>query len=453
MMMFLLLSSGSVQAQTTTVNWLTTYQTIEGFGVSDHQNGQPALSSAQSTFLFSPTNGIGLSLLRVGTTENGSCSSISLACAQNPDNGAGGNTSDAQACIANGCRVWATSWTPPASMKSNNSTVCTDNGGNGTLLAASYGAFATYLSNYIASMKTYYSIPLYAISVQNEPDGCSAWDGAVMSAAEFDTFIKTNLGPTLAANGQTSTLIMMPETSYYSQMSGHAGTCMSDSSCAAYVGINAFHEYDNPSSPSNPYASQNKQYWETEVSSTTGSFDTSITDALTWAHDIHLLMINNANAWHWWNTQQVATTGNYGLYGPDNTTIAKRAYAIGNWSKFVRPGWIRIEATPNPQTDVYVTAFKDGAGNSFAIVVANTGTGAVTQTFSLSGFPSSPASVTPTITDGSLNLAQQSSVGVSGSSFSYTLPTQSVTTFVGVVGDTDPAPVVSPPTRLTAAVQ
>src|SRR3974390_1901780 len=80
-----------------TVTWTTTYQTIVGFGASDHQNGQPPLSSAQQTTLFSPTSGIGLSLLRIGTPEDGSCTSISAACANNSTNGGSGNMSDAVA--------------------------------------------------------------------------------------------------------------------------------------------------------------------------------------------------------------------------------------------------------------------------------------------------------------------------------------------------------------------
>jgi glucuronoarabinoxylan endo-1,4-beta-xylanase len=53
----------------------------------------------------------------------------------------------------------------------------------------------------------------------------------------------------------------------------------------------------------------------------------------------------------------------------------------------------------------------------------------VPQTFSLNGF--STNAVTPWITSASLSLAAQAPVSVSGSSFTYTLPASSVTTFYG----------------------
>ena len=148
-------------------------------------------------------------------------------------------------------------------MKSNGATVCTNNAG---LLTASYAAYATYLSNYIASLSSL-NIPLYALSVQNEPDNCpSAYDGAIWSAANLDTFIKNNLGPTLAANGQTGVRLMMPETESWSDFANWSKTCMTDTACASYVGINAWHDYDVASSITNPYSSSGKGFWETEMS-------------------------------------------------------------------------------------------------------------------------------------------------------------------------------------------
>jgi len=52
--------------------------------------------------------------------------------------------------------------------------------------------------------------------------------------------------------------------------------------------------------------------------------------------------------------------------------------------------------------------------------------------FSMNGFTAS--SITPWITSASYNLAAQGAVSA-GSSFSYNLPAQSVTTFVGTNGD------------------
>ena len=79
----------------------------------------------------------------------------------------------------------------------------------------------------------------------------------------MDTFIANDLGPTLAENGQSNVKIMMPETGSYGDFVNMASTCMSDSSCSQYVGINAFHGYDNPFSISDPYSGP--ALWETEA--------------------------------------------------------------------------------------------------------------------------------------------------------------------------------------------
>jgi len=453
-MLLLFLFSWSVQAQTATITWGTTYQTIQGFGVSNHGTNAPALTSAQSTFLFSQTSGIGLSLLRTGVTEDGSCTSVSSSCAQNED-----PASDLQACVANGCQVIAAPWTPPASMKTNGNLSCNAGAGNGTLASGSFGTFATYLSNYITSLSTYLSVPLYAISVQNEPDICAGYDSSLFSAAQIDTFVKTNLGPTLSANGQGSVQIVIPDSSQYGLLTTYAGTCMGDSSCSQYVGITAFHAYDAPTTINNPYSTP---LWMTEISAGSdfgpqtcsgGSWCPTISDALYWASEIDSYLSQGLSAWFWFDTQQNCSNNdcNEGLYNYYNGgQLAIRAYAIGNWSKFVRPGWVRMDATHAPQSGVSVSAYSNTSTGNFAIVVINQNGSDVSQTFTLNQF-TSVASVTPWVTSASLSLAQQSDVAVSGGTFSYTLPADSVTTFVAPAGNISSTP--RPPTNLAATIR
>src|ERR1700722_12869246 len=189
-------------AQTVSVNWNSVDQVIDGFGASDAFEAHP-LTNAQAALFFSPTTGVGLSLLRTKVPDDGSCSTVNTTCA--------GEVSDMQLAIANGARVWGTPWSPPASMKSN---VSVDNGGS--LLADSYGAYATYLANYVKSLSNLYGISLYALSVQNEPDAVASYDSAVWGATDFDVFIRTDLGPTFAADG-LNPLIIMPETSQWQE--------------------------------------------------------------------------------------------------------------------------------------------------------------------------------------------------------------------------------------------
>jgi hypothetical protein len=100
---------------------------------------------------------------------------------------------------------------------------------------------------------------------------------------------------------------------------------------------------------------------------------------------------------------------------------------VGNFSKFVRPGFYRIGASAT-DNNLQVSAYNDPLTGKFAIVVINP-YGSLTTTFALDGF--SANSVTPWVTSASLNLEPQPALSVNGSSFSYTLPASSVVTFVG----------------------
>jgi glucuronoarabinoxylan endo-1,4-beta-xylanase len=422
------LAGMTVSSDIATINGGTTYQTIQGFGASNH--GSAAIVNPYDSFFFST---LGFSLLRTGTPEgNTSCTTIGSDCANGGD-----NIADMQFCAATpGCKVWATSWSPPAIYKTNNSVNCEDGAGNGTLNPADYALFATYLSNYIASLKSVYNITLYAISPQNEPGDCTAYDSSLMTAANLDTFIKSYLGPTLKANGQSDTLIIMPESSKYSTLTSFASTCMDDPACAAFIGINAFHGYDNSFSITKPYS---QPLWETEVSAgtgygpnapgcTNGEWCPGIADAMMYADIIdYNIAVAGESAWNFWGMVAFRIVDNEELQIKNGAT-ATRAYVIGNYAKYVRPGFVRISATHAPQNNVTVSAYKNpSTSTAFAIVATNQNTSSVTQTFSLTGL--SPKTVTPTITSTSQSLVDLPAVTVSGGTFVYTLPAQSIITF------------------------
>jgi len=109
-----------------------------------------------------------------------------------------------------------------------------------------------------------------------------------------------------------------------------------------------------------------------------------------------------------------------------------------------------MDATHAPQSGVSVSAYSNASTGNFAIVVINQNGSDVSQTFTLNQF-TSVASVTPWVTSASLSLAQQSDVAVSGGSFGYTLPADSVTTFVGAAGNISSTP--RSPTNLAATIR
>jgi glucuronoarabinoxylan endo-1,4-beta-xylanase len=424
---------------TSTINWTDVHQVIDGFGASN-AFASASMSSANQDFFFGTGSGeLGLSILRVAVPDNsgitGNCTSVGSSCA-------GAVVGDMKAAIANGARVYATPWSPPATYKTNGSITCANN--SAPLSSGSYGAYATWLANFVKSLQAD-SINLYAVSVQNEPDTCQDYDSATWTAANYDSFVKTYLGPTFAADG-LSTLIMLPEAGIYSQTSGYDATCGSDPTCVGYVsGIN-WHDYDAVLTGTNtvkadPYPSNfpaGKKYWETETScpgagSSMGcasTFTTDIGDALRWGAVVdQRIAVDGANAWLYWWLQSPESSDNQGLMN-SNGTIALRAYMLGQYGKFVRPGYSRIDATHLPQTGVSVSAFQNASTNQLVIIATNYTSAPLSQAFTLSNAPTF-ASVTPTTTSSSMSLSQQAAVAVSGDSFTYTLPAQSITTFVG----------------------
>lgn len=316
------------------------------------------------------------------------------------------------------------------------------------------------------------------LDIANEADGSvssSSLGACTWSASTLDSFIASYLGPDLSSAGLSSVKIVVPSsTQWFGNVTDISSTCLNDSSCAQYVYAASAHGYGfgsyfnagsccsavtNPGTPTT-----NKAIWMSEINggyswnSTVGlwSWDASMTDALEWARMINdYLTTASASGWLYWQLADCcsSTSGapfNDGLTdGSFNTS--KRYYVVGQWSKFVRSGWTRIDATVNPVSGVYVTAFTDPSGTQFAFVAVNDNPSAINLPFSLVGFPS-VTSVTPTLTSASADLADQPAVNVSGGTFSYSLPATSVVTFHGSISSSSSQP-PTPPTNVTAIVQ
>ena len=384
-----------------TVNWNDVHQRIDGFGACSAWTA-PALSDAQADMFFSTNNGIGLSLLRSRIAPDGS--TLELVTMQKAQ--------------ARGARVWSTPFSPPVIYKDTNSV----NGGDFVSSPANYQGYANLLAGYVANMKNN-GVNLYAVSIQNEPDQWTTYESCLWTAQQFHDFIPY-LYNALVASNVVSTKIMMPE---YSRWQFDIATnAMNDPDTAVMVGILGGHNYGSTAVPVNNYG---KALWETEISSF-DAFDGSITNGIYWAGQIHDFMtVAEVNAWHYYWLIP------YDPNGPENLALtddsgnpAKRMYVLGNYSRFVRPGYYRVGVTA-AATALLVSAYKDPASGNFAIVAINPNSGSVTQAFNFTGF--SAGAVTPWVTSAALSLTRQTAIAVNGSAFTNVLPAMSVSTFVG----------------------
>ena len=117
----------------------------------------------------------------------------------------------------------------------------------------------------------------------------------------------------------------------------------------------------------------------------------------------------------------------YGLIDDTTGARTKRGCVVAQSARWIRPGYVRASVTYNPNSGVYVTAFK--SGTKLVVVAVNNGTASVSQSFSIIN-GTSPTSFTPYRTSSTQDLATLSTVAVSGGTFAATLPAQSITTFV-----------------------
>lgn len=411
--------------RTAVINWMDVRQEIDGFGGSCAEFVDP-LPSQTADFFFT-TSGIGLSLLRIQVVPSAEdCKSSGDECLEVRSGGTvvTGELAIAKQAVARGVTVWSTPWSPPASMKSNHSF-----SQGGRLLPEYYAAWAESLASFVKLLK-FNGVPIYALSVQNEPDLTTNYSSANFNGQELHDFVPY-LHSALHSMGAGETKIIIAEASQWDFRLTTA--TMSDPIVAADVDILAAHGYGSARivAPAN----HGKHVWQTEVSSQSAVYDGSMTDAITWASVIHTyLTVAQVNAWHWWWLSDGPKFGNQrdnSALTDINLNYPKRAYIIGQWSRFVRPGWSRIGVSYSGP--LQITAFKAPESRAFAIVVVNPRPKEISQTFSLDGFAADSA--TPWVTSSSLSLAVQSLVSIGRGSFTYSFPASSVTTLSGIATD------------------
>jgi O-glycosyl hydrolase len=124
----------------------------------------------------------------------------------------------------------------------------------------------------------------------------------------------------------------------------------------------------------------------------------------------HDLAIANTSSWQWWlginpynySDGLVYINAPSGAMDPASSKTdglvsdSKQLWCMGNYSRFVRPGMIRVDAVLNNQTDpvyaagdIMVSAYVDPVGKTLVVVIVNTRTTAAVVSFGGLGGPAS----------------------------------------------------------------
>ncbi|HHX57413.1 MAG TPA: hypothetical protein GX710_05285, partial [Clostridiales bacterium] len=355
-------------------------------------------ASQRETAFGNDANELGFSVLRVYVNEDRNQWSKAVP--------------TAKAAIANGAIVFASPWNPPSSMVET----FTRNGvaNQKRLRHDKYADYAKHLNDFVSYMKEN-GVDLYAISVQNEPDYAMEWTW--WTPEEILNFMKNYAGT-------INCRVMAPESFQYRK--DIYNPILNDSTALANMDILGAHFYGTSvgdmAYPLFKQKGAGKELWMTEVyvpNSEANSAD-RWPESVDVAYNMHNALMNDFQAYVWWYIRRG--------YGPmkEDGTISKRGYCMAQYSKFIRPGDVRVSATSNPNTNIHVSAYKNDKDQA-VIVVINRGSSEVSQNFTVTG--ESVSTVERYRTSATENLAK-SNIQVNGSGFSAQLPAQSVSTFV-----------------------
>lgn len=403
----------SAYAQAITINKNDQKQVISGFGATAHQFTY-ALWNYYSDddqkkildFLFKKDGGIGLNIIRVNVNSQqpgfyddddprgrDPQNATHKECATCPNNW----TRDphqrwfAQSALARNpnMKFIGTPWSPPGWMKTNN-----DAEGNGTLKSELYDEYAQYLSDWVRRYNAD-GIPIKYFSPQNEPE----WGGdsavCLYNNTQMERLINT-VADKFRADG-ISLKMLAPEAGR-----GERGKPYVDSFSSATMSkiqIIASHSYSDDSSGATPelayLASLGKPAWVTEKSWTrcSDNFDCGIWLAVE-ARDVLQM---GYGAYSWWesvgwegnaralvNIRELpsdsgGTTLNFGDF-------TKRAYALGQFSRFVEAGFYRIGSSSS-NSNLKQVAFKNPSTGKAIVVIVNDSS--IAYTDRITGFSTS----------------------------------------------------------------
>jgi glucuronoarabinoxylan endo-1,4-beta-xylanase len=465
----LLLSAPRVSGQTTqpvsiTVNTATKFQTIEGLGTG--VSSDSAVWSAQ--YLQTFTQDLGATVIRIPLTPNILPNQVTLGpdlvsntnlfnfLGNYPQTNWGQFAARAETASGGKTKLIGSVWSPAQWLKTNDNY----NGGNLIQTPANLTQFARYMAAYVKGFQQAYGVPLYAVSIQNEPRFAEPYPSTVYSDSQYVAAINA-LGAEFAKDGIT-TKIMGPEDVgvdggwITQQTMGYINAIKADPTASNYLGFYAIHGYsgDAPAATCeanwtdyyNQIAANGKESWMTEYSGESPSWihftangrpDGAIDVALN-MHES--LVYANASAYVYFQMDDGdhTTTATTTLTGSLDTTSLKYN-AAKHYMKFIRPGAVRVAASPDNPNGISVDAYVE-PDNSMTIELINTSAYDTPTTIAIPGTLYS--SFAEYLTTATQPWIQLSDLAVSNHSLTLTIPADSLITLQSDA--TSPAAVPEP---------
>jgi len=280
---------------------------------------------------------------------------------------------------------YASPWSPPAFMKDSKNMLR-----GGKLLPEYYDAWAKYYAKFIKAYEAE-GIPVWGVTIQNEPMATQRWESCIYSAEEERDFLKNHLGPILEKEGLGDKNIVVWDHNR-DLITHRANTIFDDPEAAKYAWGTGFHWYETWRKGDPMFENLQRiqeSYPDKKLLFTEGcneAFDPEKYQYWPNAERYGHSMINDFNrgtvGWTDWNILLDETGGpnhvNNLCFAPihadtrtDSLIYTPSYYYIGHFSKFIRPGAKRV-STVSSISFLESTTFVNPDGKMVTVVMNST---------------------------------------------------------------------------------
>jgi len=324
-----------------TVDVDTRHQYVRGFGGMEVGWGSfPRTTARDTELLFNPDTGLGLNILRIMIMPSNTDINVTMKALISGDRPDYYNNVK----IANkyGGYVLASPWSPPKEWKTNN-----DLKGNGRLQTKFYQDYADYLKAFALNMSEN-GAPIYAVSIQNEPNYEVSYDGCLWSPAEMRNFFSQVGRFTEGVKGFgggkqiPSVLTMNGESMSNPNINDAALNSPETRAVIDIIGRHTYSDRLNRYAKALDHPTDPKEVWMTEHNINSGNTSGYPNDS-TWNYvwkilnDIDLsIRLNDESAFIWWAAKRFYGLMGDGQYGTKDGELLPRGYAMSHYAKFAR---------------------------------------------------------------------------------------------------------------------
>lgn len=445
---------------TIAVDLAKTFQTISGFGFSTAfqranlitNMRDPAKQRQLLDLLFNTTTGAGFSIIRtgIGSSPDSQGDHMNTFAPTNP----GGpkappkyvwdGKDSGQLFVAKEAAerygvdtFYADAWSAPGYMKTNGKET---NGGTlcgvpGTSCGSGdwRQAYADYLVQYVR----YYAeagVKITHLGFLNEPEFAASYASMTSNGNQAADFIKVLYATIAAANltGQVGIACCDSE-GWGNQVNMLNG--IKSAGAEGMLKVVTSHTYTG--GPGSGVMNTKVPVWLSEQCDLNGQWTTSwysnggAGEGLTWANNVYGALVNNGISGYvyWEGVQWPNPNTNEKLIRVDNSTntweVSRRLWALANWSRYVRPGAVRVGSSGG--TGVKTAAFQNVDG-TIAVVAISTDSTASNVNIKIAGV--TPAGAAAYVSDSTRNCERIAVTAGADGSVGGSVAGRSITTFV-----------------------